>query len=316
MNVQALAAAYLDHARLYYRKPKSRRVTSEVALIRSALQALEAVGGCVPADEADAALIASARRWLLEHTDNARRTINAKVSRMVRMFAWAADPEQGYVSALTLAKVKSVRPLKYGRSGARETDGLGPVDRQQVMDLLASLFEPLADGRKVSRSIVRSRQRLATMIELQLESGMRPGELCSMRREDLTREGDVWLYEPREHKTEHRGRKRVIVIYGPAAAILSRWMTQRRIVGKGAVFGMRPAGYRQAIQRQLERAGLPAWTPHQLRHTMATEKRVEFGLDVVQALLGHASIRTTERYAGQDMRAVIAKLTGGASLAG
>lgn len=307
-SVSDLVEAYKTHARGYYRKPKSRRLTPEYGLIERAMDGLLAVAGDLDADEVDAPTIAAARRWILGNTDNARKTVNGKVARMVRMFAWAADPEQSLVSALTLAKVRSVRPLQYGRSSARETEGVRSVERSAVTDLLAGLFEPPADGRAQSRRTLVARRKLATMIELQLETGMRPGEVCSMRREELVRDAasDAWLYTPAEHKTEHHGRERRILIAGArhgssAAGILERWLEQQGITA-GPVFAMTRDAYCRTVQRHLKRLGLPKWSPHQLRHTMATLTADTLGLQVAQVLLGHASIKTTEGYVDQDVQ--------------
>ena len=57
-------------------------------------------------------------------------------------------------------------------------------------------------------------EKLWGMIQLQLLTGMGPGEVRIMCLEDIDRTGDVWEYVPPEHKTEHRGKQRRIYI-GP-----------------------------------------------------------------------------------------------------
>ena len=61
------------------------------------------------------------------------------------------------------------------------------------------------------------------MAQLQLHTGMRPGEVCVMRGMDLEMTGKVWMYRPGSdrgphgnHKTAHRGQCRVIAL-GPRA---------------------------------------------------------------------------------------------------
>ena len=44
-------------------------------------------------------------------------------------------------------------------------------------------------------------------------------------------------------------------------------------------------------------AGIPLWTPGQLRHNAATIVRREFGLEAAQLLLGHAKADVTQLYA-------------------
>ncbi len=58
--------------------------------------------------------------------------------------------------------------------------------------------------------------------------------------------------------------------------------------------------YRQAIERACEKAGVPAYKPNQIRHTLATKIRREIGLEASSAVLGHGDITTTQIYADKD----------------
>ena len=54
------------------------------------------------------------------------------------------------------------------------------------------------------------------MVRLQRLTGCRPAEVCILRPCDVDTSGDVWLYRPGSHKTEHHDRERVICV-GPKA---------------------------------------------------------------------------------------------------
>ena len=59
--------------------------------------------------------------------------------------------------------------------------------------------------------------------------------------------------------------------------------------------------YRRAIRYACDRAGVPAWHPHQLRHNYATDVRKRYGLEAAQILLGHSSATLTDAvYAERD----------------
>jgi integrase len=54
------------------------------------------------------------------------------------------------------------------------------------------------------------------MVRFQRLTGCRPAEVCILRACDVDTSGEVWSYRPESHKTEHRGRNRLIFI-GPKA---------------------------------------------------------------------------------------------------
>ena len=58
--------------------------------------------------------------------------------------------------------------------------------------------------------------------------------------------------------------------------------------------------YRRAITRACDKAGVPRWTPHRLRHNAATYIRKEYGLEAAQIILGHSKADVTQLYAEVD----------------
>jgi integrase len=87
--------------------------------------------------------------------------------------------------------------LKRGRTTARESKKVKPIDEKYVYAVL-----------EYATPVV------ATMIELQLLTGMRPGELVQVKPKDIDRSGPIWHYRPEQHKNKYRGKERVVSI-GP-----------------------------------------------------------------------------------------------------
>jgi len=54
--------------------------------------------------------------------------------------------------------------------------------------------------------------------------------------------------------------------------------------------------YAEAISRACKKAGVPLWTPNQLRHAAGTNATANYSLEAAKELLGHASVKTTEKY--------------------
>lgn len=148
-------------------------------------------------------------------------------------------------------------------------------------------------------------QRDRALVELLYASGARVEEACTLTldRLDLTRA---------QVRLEGKGGKDRIVPIGSAAVdALTRYRDEARptllassaraadgVVLRGDRGG--PLGTRDArtiVTRLGQEAGVGHVTPHTLRHSFATHL-LEGGADlrVVQELLGHASLATTQRY--------------------
>ena len=63
--------------------------------------------------------------------------------------------------------------------------------------------------------------------------------------------------------------------------------------------------YREAMVRACDKAKVPRWHPHQLRHNCATKVRRLYGLDGAIAVLDHKIGIVTEIYAEQDFQKAI-----------
>jgi len=237
-----------------------------------------------------------------------RCSANKYTGRIVRMFRWAAEIE--LIQAGVWSELQSLTGLKAGRSTVKETAPVEPVEDAIVDKTLPELSPTIA-----------------AMVKLQRATGMRPNEVCQVRPGDIDRSGEVWLFTPGKHKTEHHGKSRVIPI-GPRGQDILRPFLLR----PGKEYCFRPNrgtlnprkdrryrvdSYRHAIRRACDRAfrvgvGLSdkqakewrrehRWTPNQLRHTYATEVRAEHGLEAAQVLLGHSSANVTQVYAERDL---------------
>ena len=204
LTVVEVMAAYVRHARGYYRK--GDRLTSEYAGIIYSLRILKELYGRVPVAEFGPLSLQTVRQKMIE-AGSSRGVVNQNVGRIRRMFKWAAAEElipAGVPQALSM-----VAGLRQGRTAARETAPVPPVDDATVDATLPYLPTIVAD-----------------MVRLQRLTGMRPAEVCILRPCDLDRSGDVWTYTPESHKTQHHGRSRVVFIGPKGQAVLLRYLAR------------------------------------------------------------------------------------------
>ncbi|MHB8243773.1 MAG: tyrosine-type recombinase/integrase [Acidimicrobiales bacterium] len=224
------------------------------------------------------------RRYLayLSTRRYARRTIARKASSIRRYFAWLA------------------RTGQVGTDPARRL--VAPSGEARLPHVLSS--QELRELLEPDRAVLDAEQphwrlRDDAVLELLYGSGLRVSELCDLDLDGVdlsTRNLTVW----------GKGSKQRRVPMGePAADALRGWLEH----GRGALGELSEAGSAVFVNRRLRRIGprdvrrildarSPVPThPHALRHTYATHL-LDGGADlrVVQELLGHASLRTTEVY--------------------
>jgi integrase len=120
-----------------------------------------------------------------------RRSVNRRVDFVRKMFKWGVSREM--VPAAVWQTLTTIDGLRRGEFGL--------TDRPPVQD--ATIEDVRAVLPHLSR-IVR------TMLRVQCLTGMRSGELVTMRKGDISIEGDRWFYRPRRHKTQHHGKSREI----------------------------------------------------------------------------------------------------------
>lgn len=285
VTVSQLLLAYLKHAHQYYRK--DGRLTSEYACLLCAGRALNKHFGKTSPQEFGPRSLLALREKMIDQ-GLARKTVNDHVNRVRRMFRWATECEmvRGDVYHALLA----VRPLKPGRTRAKDFEPRRPVS--------ARVF--IKTRREVRSKMVRD------MMVLQRYTGMRSGELIIMRPSDIDRTGDVWIYTPMTHKTEHYGKKRVIPLGPKSQRLLLPYLVRGAEMwcfpaAKNPAKHARRDTYRNTITRAAKRAGVEPWCPHRLRHTAATAARREGGLEAAQQMLGHATAKITEVYAERNL---------------
>ena len=184
---------------------KGGRVTGEVTNIKYAIRSLRALYGHTPAKDFGPLQLKTVRQAIIE-TGICRNEVNRRIRIITRAFKWAVS--EAMVPPSTHHGLQAVSGLRRGRCEARESDAVRPVPEAFVEAILPYL----------------NRRGPWAMVELQRLTGMRPGEICTMRTCDLDTSGRLWVYTPESHKTEHHGRERRIYIGPRAQETLRLWL--------------------------------------------------------------------------------------------
>lgn len=211
----------------------------------------------------------------------AARTLARKVAAIRRYFAWLT--RTGVVDANPAARL----------TGPKGESRLPHVLTADDLDTL--LDRPVA---RVRDDPIAVKARDLAVLELLYGSGLRVSELCGLGPDDV--DSDRRLV-----RVWGKGSKqRQVPITPPAAHAVVAWRERRAELATtesppDALF-LNRRGNRlgpRDVRRLLDRRAMSPTHPHALRHTFATHL-LDNGADlrVVQELLGHASLQTTQVY--------------------
>ena len=218
--------------------------------------------------------------------DQAARTRARRVSALRSFFRYLArreGVENPAVSLLRLPRTKKTLPRPLTRE-----DALGAPD-----EIASMAHTPMEE------------QRNATLFLLLYGCGLRISEALNLDIADLQAMDGSGVLRIRGKG----GKERLVPVLPAVAAALAAWRKRHPAPAPDSPLfvGVRGGRLQPAIAQKAMREwrvsnGLPDYvTPHALRHSFATHL-MEGGADlrVIQELLGHASLSTTQRYTLAD----------------
>ena len=330
MTLSEVLLCYREFAKGYY--SKDGEPTKEFVEMAIALKPLRELYGATLAREFGPLKLQVVRQHMMDK-DISRGVVNHRVNRIKRFIKWATS--QQLIPPSVFTGISTVVGLRRGRTTARETDPVTPVDDQHV-----------------EATIPYASPQVAAMIQLQRLTGMRPCEVVMIRMGEVDRSAEVWIYSPSSHKNSWRGRDRTIPL-GPKAQEVLRpfiksdpdafvFSPQEAEAHRGIVrralrkTPMTPSqcrrtpkakpkrakrdrydvsSYRRAITYAIEKGNreraltgqslIPKWFPLQLRHSRATELNEMFGIEAAAVSLGHAHADVTKVYAERNLKLAI-----------
>ena len=319
VTIADLAARFLEDKKNYYVNVYGEQ-TGQLQRLQTALQYPLRMFADIPVDEFGPLKLQLVRQQMLDSGRFAREYINTLVNCIRHVFKYGV--EQELVKPETLLALKSLSPLKRGRTAARETAPIIPVSADVVNATLTCLAPTLA-----------------AMVKLQRLTGMRPCEVCVMRAGDIEQSDNPWTYTLSHDKTDYRRaandlrtiplgeRAQEVVkpflnrdseqfLFTPREAQQQRSAEMRENRQSPITSQTRRRderterrqynprytvdSYGRAIKRACQQAGVQPWAPNQLRHLYATEVRAKYGLEAAQIMLGHANADVTQIYAERD----------------
>lgn len=211
--------------------------------------------------------------YLAENRHLAETSLQTHINTLRAFFGWLHIEEK--IKKNPMAKIKS---LKLDKKGARQA-------------LTVEELERLRDACRGYRE--------KALVEFLVSSGCRLSEVAQLRAADLN------LADRSVQVTGKGDKDRVVYFSVRARLMVQEYIVQRKggdglfVSNKSPYEPLKPRAIQRIVRSLSERAGLEGRVhPHLLRHTFATHA-LNGGMDVtvIQRLLGHEDIATTQIYA-------------------
>ena len=250
LTIDVLVEQYWVHAEAYYVDHQTGGPAQELGNIRHAIRHLTRLYGQTLAAKFGPVAFRAIQLQMVQD-GLARGTIASRLGKIRRIFRWAVAQE--LVPPGIWEAIKAVAPLRPHQHGVKETPPVRAVAVEAVRACWPFCSVPIR-----------------AMIEVQVLTGMRPGEVMALRPRDLDRSGDVWIYRPGRHKTQSRGFGRAIAIGPKAQKLLEPWLD--RDPGRCCFTPAEAVEIRNRVARQNRRSPM---TPSQAaRGSKPNPKRV------------------------------------------
>lgn len=209
------AVTVVEIIREYWRWAEGYYRPKHAQALRGALVLLRQFYGRIPAADFGPKKLRLLREEMIRGDEPlrkpwSRKYINVQVQRIRHVFKWAAAREMAPVTVYE--SLRTLEPLCRGKCDARETAKVVPVSEELLNAVRPHLPRPVR-----------------ALVELQLLTGARPGELLELRACDIEIDGtaSVWRYMPEAQQNAFRERERVIHFGPRSQRILRQFLSDR-----------------------------------------------------------------------------------------
>ena len=144
---------------------------------------------------------------------------------------------------------------------------------------------------------VRPNNEVATVLVLEANLGIRVGDVLNLTLKSIVKDGNRYRLDIVEQKT---GKERKFTVLTEVYNYIRQYCIDNDIKSKDKIFTITSRQVQRILQKAVDYLGYEDISTHSFRKFYATEMYYNNGNDyrLVQELLQHESITTTEKYLG------------------
>ena len=176
---------------------------------------------------------------------------------------------------------------------------IAPLTREEIREAIKAATLTTISMARQAKSVTRKvphADRNKAIILLLLDTGIRLGELCRLKMEDLDLEQG--LIEIKPFGSSRKSRPRQIPLGNVARKAVWKYVSMREQTWPDdLVFGLDKRGVQSMLYRVKKRTGNDKIHAHRFRHTFAVEYLRNGGdIFTLQYFLGHSTLEMVKRY--------------------
>ena len=315
LTIKQLVAANLKYMRTRLGTEKN----SEYHRIKPAFKTLVELYGDTAANVFGPAQFKAARIGMCDGK-RSRQYVNSLAKRIRALFKWATS--EGLVPVTIHQTLATIPSLRIGEANAPESKRVLPIDDATVEKTLPHPTPVVADMVRVQRLTGCSPGEICQLAPAMIDRskdvwvavlakhktanrGKSRGIYIDPKAQEflrpyLQRGADQAFFSPAESEEKRRAAKsanRKTPLNQGNKPGYSKRIREGRKLKQTSNECFAPDSYGRSMKYACKKAGVAPWSPNQLRHSVATDMRAQFGLDAAQAILGHSSIGVTQVYA-------------------
>ena len=158
-------------------------------------------------------------------------------------------------------------------------------------------YEEIIDTMRTGGVGFRKNDRIATVLVLEANLGLRIEDILNLRLDDIIKDGDRYRLNITEQKTK---KKRTFTVPLPIYQYIKLYAIENGIKEDEKLFAIKERNVQQYLAKVAEYLNYENIGTHSFRKFYATDIYVNnnYNIVLVQQLLQHSSVATTQRYIG------------------
>lgn len=167
------------------------------------------------------------------------------------------------------------------------------LDKEQYQ----TIIETIRNGFTTQNYVFKPNPRLATILVLQANLGLRLSDILKLRLSDIVKDAGRYRLNIIEQKTN---KQRAFTVVPELYTFLLEYATKNKISLQAKLFDLSERAVQKQLKIVCDYIGYENISTHSFRKFYATEiyKNNDYDIELVRHLLQHSSSRITQRYIG------------------